>query len=142
MDLIAEAYGTDSDVCDVCNLATRKYKCPACGNKACSLNCVKEHKKNGCTGLRSKTHYVNMKHYSEQDFRSDIAFLEDMTRQRDNIARYREMSTSASQIRNSRTLSVRCKVLLKQARQRRIRLYLLPNGMSRNVQNKSFYQSR
>ena len=83
-----------------------------------------------------------MKHYSEQDFRSDISFLEDMTRQRDNMARYGESLTSMSQIKSSPTLSIRWKLLLKQARQRRIQLYLMPNGISRNVQNKSFYQSR
>ena len=31
-------------LCDVCQMGARKYTCPACGLRSCSLPCTKDHK--------------------------------------------------------------------------------------------------
>ena len=55
-------------LCECCNKNPFKYKCPRCAFKSCSLDCSKTHKiKTGCSGERSKTHYVPLKQYAYND---------------------------------------------------------------------------
>ncbi|KAF9096928.1 Box C/D snoRNA protein 1 [Mortierella sp. AM989] len=74
--------------CEVCGITTAKYKCPGCFCQTCSLKCSKQHKLDTtCSGIRSRTHFVERKQYSEQDMMSDYNFLEEVGRTVDNAAR-------------------------------------------------------
>ncbi|KAF9359424.1 hypothetical protein BGX26_012324 [Mortierella sp. AD094] len=74
--------------CEVCGISTAKYKCPGCFCQTCSLKCSKQHKLDTtCSGVRSKTHFVERKQYSEKDMMSDYNFLEEVGRTVDNAAR-------------------------------------------------------
>ncbi|KAG0004720.1 Box C/D snoRNA protein 1 [Entomortierella chlamydospora] len=74
--------------CEICGATTAKYKCPGCFCQTCSLKCSKQHKLDTtCSGVRSKTHFVERKQYSEKDMMSDYNFLEEVGRTVDNAAR-------------------------------------------------------
>jgi hypothetical protein len=140
MDLLLEAYGEVSHRCDMCKKEAPKYKCPACSQQTCSVACVIAHKKkSACTGTRSKAHYIDMKHYSEHNFWSDVFFLEDIGRHTDNAMRdNRKWPSSVPQTK----ISAKCKMLLKQARQRHIRWLRMSKGMTRAELNRTFYDSK
>ena len=58
-------------LCEGCKKQPFKYKCPRCSFKSCSLDCSKTHKiRTGCSGERSKTHYVPLKQYTYSDMMS------------------------------------------------------------------------
>jgi hypothetical protein len=45
--------------CDSCSVAAAKYRCPACGARSCSVDCVKAHKAaTGCSGARNAAAFV------------------------------------------------------------------------------------
>ncbi|KAG0085419.1 hypothetical protein BGZ93_001976 [Podila epicladia] len=85
---MAQPSGTDIVKCEVCGVVNAKYKCPGCFCQTCSLKCSKQHKLDTtCSGVRSRTHFVERKQYSEQDMMSDYNFLEEVGRTVDNAAR-------------------------------------------------------
>ena len=54
--------------CEICSDAKlpAKYKCPGCLIRYCSVACFKEHiSKDGCTGARSKTHFVDVSQFND-----------------------------------------------------------------------------
>jgi hypothetical protein len=54
----------------------KKYTCPGCGIKSCSLDCVKIHKETmNCTGTRNKTKYVPRSQYGINHLQSGILLL-------------------------------------------------------------------
>ncbi|KAF9355101.1 Box C/D snoRNA protein 1 [Mortierella sp. NVP85] len=78
----------DTVKCEICDLVVAKYKCPGCFCQTCSLRCSKQHKQDTtCTGVRSRTHFIDRKRYNEQNMMSDYNFLEEMGRTVDNAAR-------------------------------------------------------
>ncbi|KAF9141189.1 hypothetical protein BGX30_005295 [Mortierella sp. GBA39] len=84
----AGASGSDVVNCEVCGTVAAKYKCPGCFCQTCSLVCSKQHKLDTtCSGVRSRTHFVERKQYTEQDMMSDYNFLEEVGRTVDNAAR-------------------------------------------------------
>ncbi|KAI8866456.1 hypothetical protein GQ42DRAFT_112648, partial [Ramicandelaber brevisporus] len=67
--------------CSCCGAASAKYRCPGCNACTCSVACVKAHKSNtGCTGVRSKNHFIRRSAFTEMDMQSDIGYLEDTAR--------------------------------------------------------------
>ncbi|KAF9284391.1 hypothetical protein BGZ74_001742 [Mortierella antarctica] len=85
---LAHPPGTDIVKCEVCGVVNAKYKCPGCFCQTCSLKCSKQHKLDTtCSGVRSRTHFVERKQYSEKDMMSDYNFLEEVGRTVDNAAR-------------------------------------------------------
>ena len=65
--------------CEVCHLQPFKYKCPRCGRKSCSLNCIKLHKeRNSCTGVPDKATFVDLKGFTLQQLRKDMGYLTDI----------------------------------------------------------------
>ncbi|KAG0063733.1 Box C/D snoRNA protein 1 [Linnemannia elongata] len=84
----AGASGSDIVNCEVCGTVAAKYKCPGCFCQTCSLACSKQHKLDTtCSGVRSRTHFVERKQYTEHDMMSDYNFLEEVGRKVDNAAR-------------------------------------------------------
>ncbi|KAF9538929.1 hypothetical protein EC957_006014 [Mortierella hygrophila] len=84
----AGASGSDVVNCEVCGTVAAKYKCPGCFCQTCSLVCSKQHKLDTtCSGVRSRTHFVERKQYTELDMMSDYNFLEEVGRTVDNAAR-------------------------------------------------------
>lgn len=68
----SDAAGSSDVVnCEVCGTVAAKYKCPGCFCQTCSLVCSKQHKLDTtCSGVRSRTHFVERKQYTEQDMMS------------------------------------------------------------------------
>ncbi|KAG0259729.1 hypothetical protein DFQ27_003907 [Actinomortierella ambigua] len=86
--LVYTAVATEVVMCEICGSRPAKYKCPGCLCQTCSLACSKQHKVDTtCSGVRSRTHFVDRKTYSEQDMMSDYGFLQEMGRVSDNAAR-------------------------------------------------------
>ncbi|KAI8081370.1 uncharacterized protein BX664DRAFT_340227 [Halteromyces radiatus] len=125
----------DINVCQVCNEQPSKYKCPRCDIRSCSVICVKQHKQTqSCSGERSKTHYVSMKDYNESNMMSDYVYLEDMSRQSDNVIR--------SRLKEKKLIGPaehRLKMVVKHAREMGIIYDMLPAGMSRRKANQTNY---
>lgn len=58
-------------LCSICHRQEAKYKCPACGTKTCSLECVKRHKKQAeCSGAVDSTRFV-----SRDELQADLVHL-------------------------------------------------------------------
>ncbi|THV05465.1 hypothetical protein K435DRAFT_773876 [Dendrothele bispora CBS 962.96] len=78
-------------VCQTCFVQPWKYTCPRCGHVSCSLACSKAHKEvgfragqgseqEGCSGVRNKASYVEMKSYGWGEMMNDYTFLEEVGR--------------------------------------------------------------
>ncbi|CAK7901731.1 hypothetical protein CAAN3_05S07272 [[Candida] anglica] len=54
--------------CSICQTNPSKYTCPACEVKTCSLNCIRQHKKDAnCTGTVDQTKFLAKKTLSSDD---------------------------------------------------------------------------
>jgi len=83
----AEAEARPQQLCEVCSLGARLYKCPRCALFSCSLACCKLHKTQmGCSGKRDRAAYVATAAFDERSLRSDFHFLEDVLQSRDRYA--------------------------------------------------------
>ncbi|KAG2173494.1 hypothetical protein INT44_007085 [Umbelopsis vinacea] len=128
-------------LCECCKKNPFKYKCPRCAFKSCSLDCSKTHKiKTGCSGERSKTHYVPLKQYSYNDMMSDYGYLEDMSRQADTLSRLNMKNDPKKAV--SKNAMWKQKGLVNQAERAGIRLSLLPAGMKRRKINNTNYNPK
>ncbi|KAI8823138.1 uncharacterized protein EV422DRAFT_393443 [Fimicolochytrium jonesii] len=126
---------SSSSSCDVCKAKAWKYKCPGCARRTCSLECSKAHKaSSGCTGQRSKTHYIKLKEYTPNDMSSDYVFLEDIHRTADNASRENTRLTTSH-----RPHSIRHQHLLRACRATSTQLTFMPPGMHRHDINQSVY---
>ncbi|KAI3796711.1 hypothetical protein L1987_39390 [Smallanthus sonchifolius] len=128
-----------SKLCNECKTVEFKYKCPACSVRSCSLTCVKAHKqRTGCTGKRQQlTEFVPLSKFDDNLLLSDYSMLEDVKRIADSAMRRR---VNLCGIYSG--LSLHLKHLLKAAKSRRIKLFFLPNGMSKRQTNKTSYNHR
>ncbi|KAJ1984648.1 Box C/D snoRNA accumulation [Dimargaris cristalligena] len=116
-------------LCGVCQANAWKYKCPGCLCLTCSLDCSKAHKKSsGCTGQRSKTHYIPIKVFTDDDLSSDLSFIQDVSRAADHFSREQK------QVRNP---SSRLSELA--STHRSIDLVILAEGMSRHQTNQTYW---
>ncbi|KAJ3161201.1 hypothetical protein HDU86_007823 [Geranomyces michiganensis] len=136
--------------CQVCSLNKHKYKCPGCGVQTCSLDCSKAHKLNtGCSGQRSKTHYIKLSEFTANDMTSDYVLLEDAYRTADNAARDNKRLPQLSSITTSATsklhhprLTPRQALLNRQCTYNTTTLRFMSKGMKRREQNQSMYITR
>ncbi|KAJ1980192.1 hypothetical protein H4R35_001215 [Dimargaris xerosporica] len=120
--------------CQVCHANDFKYKCPACAAVTCSLVCSQQHKADtGCTGQRSRTHYIPKNIYSESDMLSDFSFVQDVTRVTDLASR---------QLQQQRQSPRHSSALQTAARQRGVELALMPAGMQRHDTNRTRFNYR
>lgn len=59
----------NSNACCICRSKQIKYRCPACGFRTCSADCVKQHKATfSCSGVRNKIPFVKISEYTENQF--------------------------------------------------------------------------
>ncbi|CAO3630937.1 unnamed protein product [Cunninghamella blakesleeana] len=124
----------DDNICQVCQSQASKYKCPRCQLRTCSVNCVKQHKLDqSCSGERNKAEYVPLKQYNESNMMNDYVYLEDVSRQSDNLTRQR--STDPQFIK----MDQKKKAIIKNARQAGIVYDMLPSGMSKHKLNRTNY---
>ncbi|CEI92129.1 hypothetical protein RMCBS344292_06400 [Rhizopus microsporus] len=128
--------GQTSKECEICHTEDWKYTCPRCLIHTCSVPCVKKHKLDTqCSGERDKTAYVPLKSYNESTMMSDYTYLEDVSRQSDNLTRARRELTS-------KNMKLKLRQLHKQANYLGIKYFSLPVGMTRNTKNQSNYNQK
>jgi hypothetical protein len=146
------------ELCENCKKNPFKYKCPRCSFKSCSLDCSKTHKiRTGCSGERSKTHYVPLKQYSHNDMMSgmkrvswlrrrdmvliglfiDYGYLEDVSRRADTLSRLNMKNDPQKLV--SKNATAKQKELLKQTKRLGINLSMLPAGMKKRKLNCTNY---
>lgn len=152
--------------CQVCHEQPWKYTCPRCEKHTCCVACIKQHKaQEGCSGERSKTHFISRNTYQEKDMMSgrmvfpgshkhrlrqsiDYVYLEDMARRADTLSRDRQRNNITAPSRpqhqqQKKILDSRSKFLVQHARQQlHIRFDILPFEMSRHKKNKSNYNKK
>lgn len=124
-------------LCQTCQKDDWKYTCPRCLVHSCSLTCVLQHKKEAnCSGIRDKTSYVPLREYNESHMMSDYTYLEDISRQSDNLTRSRMDTTKDLKGKAAENKS---RVFSKHANGLGIHYSALPVGMSRHKLNQSNY---
>lgn len=124
--------------CEECKKEVAKYKCPACSHRTCSLQCVRAHKERlSCTGKRDRTAFVPIDSFDDTQLLSDFCLLEEALRQSESARRFRAPF-------NTRKLEPydHLMVLKRQARRRRINLVILPIGMTKRVDNSTWFCKR
>ncbi|GAV56159.1 hypothetical protein ZYGR_0BA00650 [Zygosaccharomyces rouxii] len=139
------------DLCEICQTAEFKYKCPKCFKKTCSLPCIKEHKsQDNCSGkAHDPTKYIDKdtlknaddeKHENNFLVQRDYQFLT-------NLRRSLEVEMKDGRLTNKRVLQSygnnsnakrprydqECQRIIR----RGVNCILLPKGMQRSQMNKS-----
>ncbi|RUP44553.1 hypothetical protein BC936DRAFT_149300 [Jimgerdemannia flammicorona] len=131
--------------CEQCHVRFSKYRCPRCSVRTCSLACSKSHKAaTGCSGERSKNHFVPISKYGHQDMMSDsftsfhpisymptdYVFLEDLSRTTDTLTRE---NLRADPHRNmTKRAQFKGRQLVKQAERMGIQLTVMSPAMKRH----------
>jgi len=125
----------NSTRCCVCDTTLLKYRCPGCGFRTCSFDCVKKHKVLfDCTGKRDKIPFVKLSEFSEEQFHDDFSFLEETGNAIDGTARERcKISMSAKE------LPAWLKKIQYEARVRGTRLKIMPAGFSKRKSNRTAF---
>lgn len=127
-------------LCQSCHLVDWIYTCPRCLFHSCSLTCVKTHKTaKNCNGIRDKTAYVALQKYTESHMMSDYTYLEDVSRQSDNLTRSR---LSTDKDLKGKAAENRARMFSKSANALGINFSCLPVGMSRHKLNQSNYSKK
>lgn len=69
------------NLCQVCSLEPKKYKCPACEVQTCSVECSKKHKQlYKCIGQVDSTKYIKRTEMNSVTLDRDYNFLQNMSR--------------------------------------------------------------
>ncbi|KVH97076.1 box C/D snoRNA protein 1 [Cynara cardunculus var. scolymus] len=131
---------SSSKSCEECKTNIFKYKCPGCSVRSCSLPCVKAHKqRTGCTGKRQQhTEFVPLSQFDDNLILSDYNMLEDVKRIADSAKRRRLQLCG----KFFHGLPHNLKSLMRAAGNRKIKLFFLPNGMSKRESNQTFFDNR
>ncbi|KAJ1675733.1 Box C/D snoRNA accumulation [Spiromyces aspiralis] len=139
VDQPAETQPKRRPMCQQCNCAEFKYKCPACEARTCSLACSKQHKqKTGCTGIRDKTKFVPRKEYDENTMMSDYTFLQDMSREQTNTKRDR---TKAERRIKGGIVKYRHMTRMAKAR-RKVGIITMSPGLKRHDSNRTNWNAK
>ncbi|XP_073099844.1 putative box C/D snoRNA protein SPCC613.07 [Elaeis guineensis] len=127
-------------LCEECGSNPWKYRCPSCSRLTCSLPCVKSHKQHtSCTGKRNRTEFVPLSQFDDDRLFSDYNFLEETKRVMESA--HRMLAEFREGFRFNK-MPVRLRLLRNAAYRRRIRLMILPPGMSKREKNRSRYDQR
>lgn len=118
--------------CCLCK-APGKYKCPECGYRTCSADCVKNHKiVYGCTGVAKPLKFIPLKEFTDTKLQKDMNFLMDIVRVSDQSYKF---VTKISRSDNRK----RFNFLMNECRNRGIALKIMPKAMNRHLRNTSLY---
>ncbi|CUM64024.1 uncharacterized protein PRCAT00001612001 [Priceomyces carsonii] len=162
---------TDNNLCSVCLINNRRYTCPACGIKTCSMECVRRHKRQTeCSGQIDQTKFISKSNLSRDSvtINRDYNFLLDVSRKiqlgkndvkanaknvfkRQPIAKYSLLNNKRSKgpLSNEKNDTMIAAVyraypnnpLVNFKRQNTL-IIQVPSGMSRSTSNKSGYDKR
>lgn len=122
-------------ICQECKLNPSKYTCPGCSVRSCSLPCVKSHKqRTACSGKRQQTKFVPFSQFDDELLLSDYNLLEEVKRVAESAQRMRYKLCGK--------FPFHLQGLRRAAAQRRTKLLLLPNGLTRRAKNQSRYDQR
>ncbi|KAG0343474.1 Box C/D snoRNA protein 1 [Podila humilis] len=132
---------TDIIKCEICGVINAKYKCPGCFCQTCSLKCSKQHKLDTtCSGVRSRTHFVERKQYSEKDMMSEP------TNTVHNESSVEEISLTAAQelerLGSFGSGSYKDKQLILQAKKRAIHLIMMADGLKKRKENNTHWRDK
>lgn len=125
-------------LCEMCKSNEFKYKCPRCFIKTCSLNCVKQHKKDkNCSGQKDKfTYETNINNFTEKELVRDIKFINEAIRET-NCASKKVFNMTDNE--EKREKEKKNKYNRKCAKKfRNISLHCSPMIMKRFSENKSY----
>uniref|UniRef100_A0A803PFQ4 Box C/D snoRNA protein 1 n=1 Tax=Cannabis sativa TaxID=3483 RepID=A0A803PFQ4_CANSA len=129
----------DSNLCEECKFKHSKYKCPGCSFRSCSLPCVKSHKqRTGCTGKRSRTHFVPISQFDDNQLISDYNLLEEVKRVSESAQRMRNKLCRY----NHYKLPFHLRSVRSAAASRRTKILFLPSGMAKREKNQTHYDQR
>ncbi|XP_062081380.1 uncharacterized protein LOC133786187 [Humulus lupulus] len=129
----------DSKLCEECKLKDSKYKCPGCAFRSCSLSCVKAHKqRTGCTGKRSRTHFVPLSQFDDNQLISDYNLLEEVKRVSESAQRMRNKLCRYNNFR----LPFHLRSVKSAAASRGTKVLFLPSGMTKREKNQTRYEQR
>ncbi|KAJ5893677.1 Zinc finger HIT-type [Penicillium taxi] len=158
-----------SELCSICHLNPPKYRCPRCFIRTCSLPCTRRHKLwSECSGVRDPAAFVRRNDLAtESAFDRDFNFITGIERSleragRDaenrgiDIERARNIEPDEiSEVPETRVLGAGSKrkrpgqgLMKGEASFSRaleagaVRVFKAPNGMTRNIQNKSRWNSK
>eukprot|EP00250_Pteridium_aquilinum_P018153 c23969_g6_i1 orf=117-1037(+) len=124
--------------CEECNKEATKYKCPGCSFRSCSLPCVRAHKqRTSCSGKRDRTAFVPIASFDDTHLLSDYNLLEEVLMHSESARRFRAPFNTWQRAPNDRLM-----FLKRQAKGRRINLVYLPRGMTKRIENSSWYCRR
>ncbi|PKU60436.1 hypothetical protein MA16_Dca027104 [Dendrobium catenatum] len=126
-------------LCNECGLNPRKYRCPGCSIRSCSLPCVNSHKKRtSCTGKRRLTEHVPLSQFDDNLLLADYRFLEETKR----VAESARRMINGFRCYFGFKLQTKLFMLRNAARRRQIQLLFFPAGMSKRETNQSRYDQR
>ena len=131
------------ELCEVCHLKERRYVCPGCAMKTCSLPCVKAHKQNtSCDGKRKLSTFVKLENFTDKELLDDMNFLESTSRKIRCIegGSFRVPTAPVAGGLINSTTSARCSkvlldILVRAAAMRKVSLKLSPFLTTRRKRN-------
>jgi hypothetical protein len=153
-----------NNLCQVCGLNERKYKCPGCNQSTCSVGCIKQHKQNtGCTGKEIAVfQFIELKNMNDDIYTSDVKFLDKTKRIKHDLVSTSSLlsdgggqimtppnmtSSHPTKIKNinqskKKPLPKRDRELLKAAKNSNVKLILPPQGLLAREQQGSYYHRK
>ncbi|KAL8777796.1 MAG: hypothetical protein Q9194_002354 [Teloschistes cf. exilis] len=136
---------------ELCMICPYKYCCPRCSSRTCSLNCLKRHKQwASCNGIRDRAAYVRRKDLATpKAVDHDYNYLTSIERQLDIAQRHAESRGISlyhdrqAEERKRHGKPTKGEVPLRAAiQEHRVMVDRAPKGMSRQKQNKTYWDSR
>ncbi|KAM5477044.1 Box C/D snoRNA accumulation [Microsporum audouinii] len=142
-----------TELCAICHEKRRKYKCPRCASRTCSLACSRRHKLwSQCSGLRDPAAYLKRSELATPAaFDKDFNFLTGIERSLERAevdAEARGIDLLADAGLNGGKAKQRCdqvrgEVPLQRGLERSgVRIVKAPKGMTRNKLNTSHWHKK
>ena len=128
---------SQKQLCEICHIEERKYKCPGCGIFSCSLKCVKNHKSiKKCDGKFKAEKFISKSHFTEKTGYKDYNYLNGMITNIDKVKKH----LSLLKKKNSSAEALRYKLLsLYSKKNHNIELQYMPYVFLKHRENLSFY---
>lgn len=127
-----------------------KYCCPRCSSRTCSLSCIKRHKQwASCSGIRDRAAYIKRKDLATpKAIDHDYNYLTSIERQFDIAERHAEsrgilLYNNQKDSQRERHQPAKGELPLQAAiKQTRVIVDTAPKGMSRQKQNKTYWDRK